>query len=204
MQVTLLTLAIWGYSYANFIPYAIALDVEGGVCYDVNYPHPDFAKWYTMYQFLSTWLCPLLLILVFHFGMVFKVISHRKTIKRSTHRSNGANGNSSRTVNGKKRKRKMVKILAIIVAFFALLTLPIHIWYLWYEYSDRSETEHYSLEVLEIFASLVYMHSAVNPIIYSIMDRSFREEVKLIFGKKQESAELLRLRVLNGATQESY
>ena len=204
LQVTLLVLAVWGYSYANFIPYAISLDIKDDMCYDISYPHPDFAKWYTLYQFLSTWLLPLLLILFFHFGMVFKVIKHRKTIKRSTYRSPGLAMNGNRAQNEKKRKRKMVKILVVIVTLFALLTLPIHIWYLWYEYSDRSETENYSLEVLEIFASLVYMHSAVNPIIYSIMDRSFREDVKRMLGFKPPSQESLRMRVINGATQESY
>lgn len=97
----------------------------------------------------------------------------------------------------------MVKILIVIATLFALLTLPIHIWYLWYEYSDRSETEHYSLEVVEIFAALVYMHSAVNPIIYSIMDRSFREDVKTLLGLRPPGVEEFRMRVITGETQES-
>lgn len=202
----IMALVIWLYSYGNFIPYAIALDVEPGRCEDMTdaYPHPEFAKWYTLYQFLSTWLCPLLLIIFFHFGMVFKVMKHRKTINRSKYHSTAVANNGGRSANTKRRKLKMVKILITIVTLFALLTLPIHIWYLWYEFSDRSETEHYSLEVIEIFATFVYMHSAVNPVIYSIMDRSFREELKLLLGLKQRSLEGIRMRVINGATQESY
>ena len=202
LQVSLLVLAIWGYSYANFIPYAMALDVQENICHDFTYPHPQFAKWYTLYQFLSTWLLPVFLIIFFHFGMVFKVVKHRKTIKRSTYRSPADNGNS--TKRRQKPKRKMVRILVVIVTLFALLTLPVHIWYLWYEFSDRSVTENYSLEVVEIFASLVYMHSAVNPIIYSIMDRSFREDVKSMLHPTPPTMELYPMRVINGATQESF
>ena len=197
---------IWIYSYANFIPYAISLKVLKEECSDHTYPHPNFAKWYTLYQFLTTWLIPLLLIIFFHFGMIVKVITHRKTIKRSTYQmaSSETNGSSRQRPKGKRRKRKMVKILIVIVTLFALLTLPIHIWYLWYEFSDRSETEHYNLQILEIFATLVYLHSAVNPVIYSIMDKNFREDVKAFFKLAPRTHEEIRMRAINGATQESY
>jgi len=203
-KVCLLVAVIWGYSYVNFIPYTMALEVRDDACYDWTYPHPEFGKWYTLYQFLSAWLLPVVLIALFQLGMVLKLVTHRKTIKSSTYRAPGPADSKSRGGNRRRPKRKMIKILVVIVTLFATLTLPIHIWYLWYEFSDRSETQKYSLEVLEIFASLVYMHSAVNPIIYSIMDRSFREDVKLMLGLKSRKKESLRLHVLNGATQESF
>ena len=136
--------------------------------------------------------------------MMLKLVTHQKTIKGSTYRSPGPEEGNSRGGNRRKPKRKMIKILVVIVTLFATLTLPTHIWYLWYEFSDRSKSERSGLEVLEIFTSLVYMHGAVNPIIYSIMDRSFREDVKLMLGLKSQKKESFCLHVLNGATQESF
>ena len=104
---------------------------------------------------------------------------------------------------GRRPKRKMIKILVVIVTLFALLTLPIHIWYLWYEFSDRSESQNYSLEVVEIFASLVYMHSAVNPIIYSIMDRSFRQDVKVMLGRKSQTRESIQLQGMGDTAKQT-
>jgi len=203
-KVLLLVAVIWTYSYVNFIPYAIALGVKSGSCCDDQYPHPDFGKWYTLYQFLSAWLLPVVLIALLQFGMMLKLVTHQKTIKGSTYRSPGPEEGNSRGGNRRKPKRKMIKILVVIVTLFATLTLPTHIWYLWYEFSDRSKSERSGLEVLEIFTSLVYMHGAVNPIIYSIMDRSFREDVKLMLGLKSQKKESFCLHVLNGATQESF
>ena len=182
----------------------MALEVHEDACYDKTYPHPEFGKWYTLYQFLSAWLLPVVLIALFQLGMVLKLVTHRKTIKSSTYRAPGPADRNSRNGGRRRPKRKMIKILVVIVTLFAVLTLPIHIWYLWYEFSDRSESQNYSLEVWEIFASLVYMHSAVNPIIYSIMDRSFREDVKILIGQKSRKKESFHLHALNGATQESF
>ena len=91
----------------------------------------------------------------------------------------------------------MVKILVVIVTLFAVLTLPIHIWYLWYEFSDRWSVKGKGEDVLEIFASLVYLHSAINPIIYSIMDRSFREDVKTILCLKSQRKKSFLLQTSN-------
>eukprot|EP00795_Rhopilema_esculentum_P015375 gene15375-6609_t len=204
-KVTVLAIVIWIYSYANFIPYARALDVEEERCSDNHYPSPQFVKWYTLFQFFSNWLVPLIFIIVFHFGMVIKVISHRRTIKRSTyHTPSTQNQCNKQPSRANQKKRKMVKILVVIVTLFALLTLPNHIWYLWYEFSDRSEKQNYNLAILEIFAAFVYLHTAVNPVIYSIMDRSFRDDVKMLFNYKPTQPEAVRMRAINGATQESF
>jgi len=201
-KVFLLFVAIWGYSYINFIPYTIALGVQYGICYDIRekYPNPEFGKWYTLYQFLSTWLLPVVLISVFHLGMVWKLVTHRKTIRGSIYcRSATAD---CRSQDGSSRpKRKMIKILVVIVTLFALLTLPIHVWYLWHEFADRSSSQEKGLNMTEIFASMVYTHSAVNPVIYSIMDQSFREDVKNMLGLKHQKKKSLLLRGVNGTTK---
>ena len=131
-----------------------------------------------------------------------ELVTHQKTIKGSTYRNPGPAEGNSRGGDRRRPKRKLIKILVVIVTLFALLTLPIHIWYLWYEFSDRSESQNYSLEVVEIFASLMYMHSAVNPIIYSIMDRSFRRDVKMMFGRKSRKKESFHLQRTNDTRQE--
>ncbi len=182
----------------------MALDLVDGQCLDHEYPSAQFAKWYTLYQFISSWLAPLILIIAFHFGMIAKVVTHRKSIRKSTYRRTATGLQSKEATSAKTRNRKMIKILIVIVTLFAVLTLPIHIWYLWYEYSDRSETANYDLKVVEVFATLVYLHSAVNPIIYSIMDRNFREDVWSLFGMKDSrKQQAIPMRTLNGETLET-
>ena len=193
---------MWGYSYVNFIPYAIALGIQNGSCTDHKYPHPEIGKWYTLYQFLSAWLLPVVLIALLQFAMLWKLVTHRRTMMGNTYRSS-AIAECSDQDGIRRPKRKMIKILVVIVTLFALLTLPAHIWYLWYEFSDRSKSERYSLEVLEIFASLVYMHSAVNPVIYSIMDGRFREDVKMMLGLKSQTREFFQLQVMVGTNKQT-
>ena len=194
-----MAIIVWIYGFANFIPYGMALKMKDGYCSDEDYPHKDFGKWYTLYQFLSTWLVPLMLIIGFHCGMITKVVTHRRSIRKSTYRSTLTHTHP-RSNTTKMMNRKMIKILVVIVTLFAMLTLPIHIWYLWYEFSNRSSTANYDLMVIEIFATFVYLHSSVNPIIYSIMDRQFRDDIKLFFGIAPTKQEEIPMRTMNADT----
>ncbi len=78
-----------------------------------------------------------------------------------------------------KQYKSVFKILTVLTLTHLTITLPNHIYYL---VNLRQEAP--STQLLEALISLGYMgflNSCVNPIIYSIMDKRFRKDVKELF-----------------------
>ena len=84
--------------------------------------------------------------------------------------------------NSQRRRRdrddnRIVTVLIVLVLAFAVLTLPAAIWWLMYDFGGFKSSES-SMEIIEVFAALVYFHSCINPVVYFVMDRKFRNDVK--------------------------
>ena len=82
--------------------------------------------------------------------------------------------------SAKHEDHKLVKMLAAVTLCFAVMTLPTQVYYIWYDFF-RGETSSTNSHLLEVIASLIYMHCCVNCIIYSAMDKKFRRDVITTF-----------------------
>lgn len=90
---------------------------------------------------------------------------------------------SSRRRNASAQRKddhKLVKMLVAVTLCFVVMTLPTQIFYIWYDFSGE-EASSAAMKILEVFASLVYIHCCANCIIYSAMDKRFRTDVKNMF-----------------------
>ena len=189
-KVHITIIIVWIVSYINFIPYTIALDVQYGYCHEYNFPSEQFRKGYTAFQFGLTYILPLICVAYFHYRIATVVKVHRKDIRhRAYTREISARGSvSSNSSTGLRQARlnssKMTKVLTLIVTLFATLTLPFQIWFIWHEFTDRSSQQNANLDVVAVFGALVFVHSGINPIVYSIMDKQFRTDIRFVFRRR--------------------
>lgn len=71
--------------------------------------------------------------------------------------------------------RKLVKMLVAVTMSFAIMALPPQIYYIWIDWIDSTSPD---LKFMEVLSSLVYLHCCSNCIIYSVMDKKFRTDVR--------------------------
>jgi len=83
----------------------------------------------------------------------------------------------------KDNRRILLVVCAILLCFF-LLVSPTFLVLLYYNHkSTRSSPDYETIRILKLVISLTYLsHTAANPLIYSILDPSFRKSLAKMFG----------------------
>jgi len=83
--------------------------------------------------------------------------------------------------------RRVAKILMAILVAYVVLVLPNRIVWVVLDSVGTSSMSITTYRILKYFGLFPYMfHVAINPIIYSVIDRKFRGEVKEIFKGKRK------------------
>ena len=161
---------VWLIALITYTPYMHYLNVYGEYCYD-RYPSLTAQQVYSIVIFVFRYVIPLI-ILSFCYLRIGLVV-HRRPTQVSTHQNQA-------TENTRKRENnRIIRILVVIVVAFALLTAPTSIWWLWYDFGGTDTAV--ALDMIEVFAAFLYLHSAINPIIYGIMDQKFKKGVSDLF-----------------------
>ena len=89
-----------------------------------------------------------------------------------------------------KDNRRILTILITILVSFALLVGPSHVVWLYYDHYGLSRVGLPTRRVLRLFCETTYaFHVAVNPVIYSLVDPSFRKGLKLLFSSSGQQAQ---------------
>lgn len=161
---------VWLIALITYTPYMHFLNVREKRCYD-KYPSLTAQQVYSIVIFVFRYVIPLI-ILSFCYLKIGLVV-HRRPTRVSTHQ-NQATENARRRENN-----RIIRILVVIVVAFALLTAPTSIWWLWYDFGGTDTAV--ALDMIEVFAAFLYLHSAINPIIYGIMDQKFKKGVSDLF-----------------------
>ena len=161
---------IWAISLITYSPYMYYLNLTGTRCFD-TYPSVTMQQTYSIIIFVMRYVIPvgILSYCYFKIGMVI----HRRPTRVSTHQ------NQATEQNRKRENQRVIRILIVIVVAFALLTAPTSVWWLWYDFGGTDTKT--ALDMIEVFAALLYLHSAINPIIYGIMDQKFKKGVRDLF-----------------------
>lgn len=80
-----------------------------------------------------------------------------------------------------KDNRRILTIMITILVSFALLVGPSHVVWLYYDHYGLNRVSFNTRLVLRLFCETTYaFHVAANPVIYSLVDSSFRKELKLL------------------------
>lgn len=125
---------------------------------------------------------------------VYSRIIHT-VLNESAHMKENANTQSFRRASFRNQRQIACMLFTIVLVFF-VCTLPLRIIIFWKAFTDIKNIENLGLvgylHLIWCARVLQYLHSAINPIIYSAFSSKFRRAFKYILGLKKRSYALSR------------
>ncbi|CAF2786990.1 unnamed protein product [Rotaria sp. Silwood2] len=171
--VFLLSLIIWLLSCAFASPFYFHYGVSNEVYKQCQLLTDDHVqKQLRIYTITLYYFIPLTIILICYARLLYYVYSKENKCKPKT---------KSNHVKWSKRRRAVTKMVAIVTLVFSLCWLPLTVFMLSANFlSSRTAFLYYFKMIANSFA---YLNSAVNPILYAFLNRSFRNNCENILSK---------------------
>ncbi|CAF3687720.1 unnamed protein product [Adineta steineri] len=169
--VFFLSLIIWLLSCALASPfyYHYGVDEYQGCALLTD---ENLQKHFRIYTVTLYYFIPLTIILICYTRLLYYVYSKEKNVKPKS---------KSHVVKWSKKRRAVTKMVAIVTLVFSICWLPITLFIVSSYVFERKTALLYYFKV--IGNSFAYLNSAVNPIIYAFLNRSFRNNCGSILTK---------------------
>lgn len=110
--------------------------------------------------------------------------------KKTTHRIDGNKTVIRMNIRKLKRRRKAVTILVMIVLLFTISWGPLLSISMWEAFADRVDVKYFKVlnQVFVVSMFLVYLTSALHPIIYCFLGKQYRRAMKQSLWKKNNTS----------------
>ncbi|XP_076874320.1 trace amine-associated receptor 13c-like [Brachyhypopomus gauderio] len=132
----------------------------------------ELTEVWSLVDLLLNFVFPLSVIIILYVQVFFIAKKHATAIRElNSHTRTQTSKNMSDSM---KSERKAAKVLGILVSVFVACLLP------YFVYSVLGNVIEIEVESLHKFMMLVYLNSAINPVIYALFYPWFRRSVKLI------------------------
>ena len=155
---------------------AVVLTVKNGECVVVW--NSDFVRITVgVSVFLFTYLIPVFVMLLTYIRILAKLRTQSKAASQTSQRAHSRN----RLVVYHAASRGVIETLFIVVLTFALCWTPDQAAFL---AQNVGTFDYEGSDIYPYFLLLALTNSCVNPVIYSIKNRSFRKSIKAAFGRK--------------------
>ena len=171
---------IWVASVGSGIPIFMLTKLATYRCQNKGYKHlgKGWIKIYSIYLLLFFCLIPMIAIALMNRKICLEI---KKPV-----RSNNLYGHIPENIAALSRRRDMriVRILIIITVSFFILVLPMRAIFAVLSFFDLESLEiTHGLSISLYVARLSYLllHAAVNPVMYSIIDKNFRKDLANVF-----------------------
>ena len=190
----------WVYSCVLQVPFVFALTVEpsGRCLIDITW-WPDqlsFNLTYIMALIVPQFVIPAFCIILFYVGIVFHL--------RKAHKINSKQGIYTSVDAAEKREkqnRKTTKLLTGLVLVYAFCILPGKVIILSIIMNPALLSSHFTRQLYEFARLLTTANSCFNPILYTALSPSFREDLKGMLSKRSSEDSNKFLKSLNGTFQ---
>ena len=177
-QVTIL---LWICAFLVDLPILIFSTVTSELGYQecyTNFP-PEHLTKYSISAFIIIFGLPFLITSACH----VKIGMHFSQRKRAVSNPGDPSGDECLDFTRCQRKRqsqkKMVLMLSLVLGMLVMTTLPNHIYVLWQSLAPKnSSSSRRTFVTLFALCHLVHIHAWTNSLIYSIMDRKFRRNLR--------------------------
>ncbi|KAJ8037238.1 Galanin receptor type 2 [Holothuria leucospilota] len=164
---------VWCISIIISFPYLLVfttVEMEHGlVCFD-KWKDPLRQKpRYFLTMFVLGYSIPLILI-----SATYIVIWRTawSTLNHTTQKNSGV----------KRSRRNVTIIISIVILSFGICWFPHNLFYVWLSIAKENFPYTYGTYILKLVAlSCSYLNSSINPIIYSLMSKKFREAAKIVW-----------------------
>jgi len=169
-------------SIAIIIPLFVTLEInQDGRCSENWKGNKVSSLVYSWFLMIATFILPLMTISFFY----YKILSF---LHRQQKQTEGVFTNDKQqALNRIKGFRRITKILVAILVAYVVLVFPNRIVWVILDSLGTSNISITTYRILKYVGLFPYMfHVAINPIIYSAIDRKFRSEVKQVFQSKHK------------------
>ena len=162
-----LILGIWVVSFIPVSPYVATLRLNRTTttC-EENWEHTTSRRVYTLFIFFLQYAMPLTVIACAHIGIAIE-------LKRRTRREK----NVMRSIHIDEAQ-KVSRMLITVTLLFAVCVLPNNILWLWLDFGSAEKHFVYFWEFLSFGNVVVFSNSALNPICYTMMNYTYKNEVR--------------------------
>ena len=177
---------IWILSFVMMFPYVLLYKVQfnqhqnGYDCAQVwpweDPNDPTFAETYRVLKIFHICLFVMIYALPLFITITIYILICRTLLLRKI----PGNVTDSNRAAAEKSKRKVVRLLVIICLVFALCWFPTYVnHFFWFVRHDQAHL--LPTEVQVVFSWIAHANSAINPCLYILLNRSFRNELFAIF-----------------------
>ena len=168
-------LAIWITSFIFVLPYILILEVNPttGQCAE-NWPEPKetYSRLYTFAIFFTEYALPLTVVFVSYLKICCEL-----------RKKGEPNADVPSQPDHARDAEKVLKMSIAVTTVFAVCTLPNHIVWLVFEFGDDNfEQCNMWIIAANIF---VFANSAADPVVYTIFNEKYREELKNLVKRKR-------------------
>ena len=160
---------IWAVSFLLISPLIIIFRYNSK--YEVCYEHwkPSSRRIYTIIIFLLGYALPLAVI-TFAYTFIMYEVSIKEKSSQLPYRD----------ACRRKENNVLIKLALIVTVTFAVCVLPNQLVYLFYEFGNLSQYK-YNADVRNVSNLLLFLNSALNPLIYNVFNETFRDGFKQLF-----------------------
>ena len=152
-----------------------------------NWVSPKLQEGYIILLTLFSYILPLIVI-SFTYLAISRVINRSNAFIQSSETPTGkgvhvvmAQENQCTSLRNRLNQNKRAKrILTPVILVFAVTVFPLNVFRLTTVFLPAVAVQEYYNNLLYVVSVLVVLNSSINPIIYSIVSRDFREEIKYL------------------------
>lgn len=124
------------------------------------------------------------------------IIASSNQISSSSHHHNHSNHHHHYESSQMRARKQVVYMLATVIACFFICLLPFRMFTLWLLFSSSDQISSIGMEAyytsLYFCRVMLYLNSAINPILYNLISSKFREAFLAVVCCKRNNRQLLR------------
>lgn len=205
-QVKCIVAVVDCFSVVFVLPYAAFLGLQNLFCVE-KWPEFFYRQIYTVFLVVVQYALPLCFMITMYILASVKLFASAESVRKISHPTENGPRRASAAFRERLMRResfavsqeqnaKVTKMFVIIVVAFAICTLPNQVLWLWIDFGKDGDVTSLAKEII-VCRFFTYTNGCVNPIIFFIFKRDYRQGLFKILRKiarRKPETDLQRMR----------